>query len=145
MNLNFWIRNWKKPDKYQYGLVDKLFIEYILRYRGYDGSGAVPSWNIWGGRSFGVIWSSGIGSDVCGCDLQVTFERRGRVWYLCFRLFLVFRWMVCVRLSTPPPSTVPVWYSNEPIRYSGVFDPAAMARTDAIGQTPRKIYLSGLL
>ncbi len=31
-----------KPDKYQYGLTDKLFREYILRYRGYDGSGAVP-------------------------------------------------------------------------------------------------------
>jgi len=31
-----------KPDKYQYGLIDKLFREYILRYRGYDGSGAVP-------------------------------------------------------------------------------------------------------
>jgi len=31
-----------KPDKYQYGLVDKLFMEYILRHRGYDGSGAVP-------------------------------------------------------------------------------------------------------
>lgn len=30
-----------KPDKYQYGLIDKLFKEYILRYRGYDGSGAV--------------------------------------------------------------------------------------------------------
>ena len=30
-----------KPDKYQYGLIDKLFREYILRYRGYDGSGAV--------------------------------------------------------------------------------------------------------
>jgi hypothetical protein len=30
-----------KPDKYQYGLVDKLFREYILKYRGYDGSGAV--------------------------------------------------------------------------------------------------------
>jgi hypothetical protein len=30
-----------KPDKYQYGLVDRLFREYILRYRGYDGSGAV--------------------------------------------------------------------------------------------------------
>jgi hypothetical protein len=30
-----------KPDKYQYGLIDRLFIEYILRYRGYGGSGAV--------------------------------------------------------------------------------------------------------
>ena len=30
-----------KPDKYQYGLIDKLFKEYIFGYRGYDGSGAV--------------------------------------------------------------------------------------------------------
>ena len=30
-----------KPDKYQYGLKDKLFRKCILRYRGYDGSGAV--------------------------------------------------------------------------------------------------------
>ena len=25
-----------KPDKYQYGLIDKLFIGYILRYGGYN-------------------------------------------------------------------------------------------------------------
>ena len=30
-----------KPDRYKYSLPDKLFREYILRYRGYDGNGSL--------------------------------------------------------------------------------------------------------
>ena len=30
-----------KPDKYKYSLPDKLFREYILRYKGYDGNGSL--------------------------------------------------------------------------------------------------------